>query len=314
MSEFAVDINDVSKRFGEVRSLQGLTLQIEHGAVFGFLGPNGAGKTTTLRVLLGLVRPDAGRASVLGLDCLAEARSVRRQVGVLLEADGLYERLSAVDNLTLFCRIHHLPRAEWDGRIESLLRSFDLWMRRQEMVATWSRGMRQKLAVARALLHKPRVLLLDEPFAGLDPVAAVDLRSRIVALARQAGVTVVITTHDLGHVEKACSHVAVIQAGRIIASGTPDALAAPAKHLEVEVTGQGLRDEILGAMRAEKIVIAYTLNGRSARITCTREAGERLATELVQRGVVLQELRTVQGSLEEAFLSLMSGDPEKGRS
>ncbi len=305
MSDAAIVASGVCKSFGAVNGLDRLELRVPVGAVFGFLGPNGAGKTTTLRALLGLVRTDSGELRVLGLDPRREAQQIRAQVGVLLESDGLYDRLSATQNLAYHGRIHHLGAAALAERAEQLLRGFDLWERRGQPVVTWSKGMRQKLAIARALLHKPRLLLLDEPFSGLDPVAASDLRAEIVRLAREHAVTVMVTTHDLAHVEKACDEVAVIRAGHVIASGRPDELGTRSRDLEVEVTGAGLTEAVLAALVEAGVLLSFTLADGVGRARCTPEMRPRLGTELVGRGVVLEELHTVRASLEDAFLSIM---------
>jgi ABC-2 type transport system ATP-binding protein len=307
----AVELQNISMSFGAVRALEGLTLTVPRGTVFGFLGPNGAGKTTTLRILLGLLRPLGGSALVLGLDPAVDGMRVRGQVGVLLENDGLYDRLSAVDNLEYHGRIHHLARDVRKTRSEELLRSFDLWDRRDNRVNTWSKGMRQKLAIARTLLHRPPLLLLDEPFTGLDPVAAADLRTNIVNLAREDGATVFLTTHDLAHVEKSCTQVAVLKGGRVLAAGAPDELAAGRSAQEVAVAGSGLTDELLAAMKRDGLIQSFeratdaSARPNAARVTCAPESRARLGTELMQRGVVLEELHTVRASLEDAFLSLM---------
>jgi ABC-2 type transport system ATP-binding protein len=219
VQKLAISATKVRKRFGSIASLDGLDLAVPEGSVFGFLGPNGAGKTTTLRALLGLVRADSGQMSVLGMDPAVQAQEIRRQVGVLLEGDGLYDRLSAWRNLDYHGRIHHLPRPDRHARIREMLERMRLWDRRDQMVVTWSKGMRQRLAIARALLHRPRLLLLDEPFSGLDPEAAVELRAQIVSLASEQGMTVFLTTHDLAHVEKACQEVAVLVAGKVLRWG-----------------------------------------------------------------------------------------------
>jgi ABC-2 type transport system ATP-binding protein len=320
----AIDLAGVSKRFGAVQALDQLSLRIEKGTIFGFLGPNGAGKTTTLRCLLGLVRADAGQLRVLGLDPVRDGREIRRRVGVLLTDDGLYDRLSAWQNLDFHARIHHLPKGERQQRIEELLGSFDLWQRRAEPVSRFSKGMRQKLAVARSLIHRPVLLLLDEPFSGLDPMAAVELRGRIAGLARQQEVTVLLTTHDLAHVEKLCQRVAVIRQGRIIAEGTPDELRAPGtgSMVELEVAGEGLSAEVLSALQAAGVLAGYEMNGGgTARVRCHPEQRRRLAAELVNRGVAIDRLNVVGSSLEEAFLALFAeGDgaaspqPESGES
>lgn len=305
-NQIAIHISQVSKRFGATQSLDQLSLRVEKGDVFGLLGPNGAGKTTTMRALLGLVRPDEGRISVFGIDPQSQAVQIRRLTGVLLESDGHYERLTAWNNLDLHGRIWHLPSSVKNQRGEELLRSLDLWERRHERVITWSKGMRQKLAVSRALLHKPRLLLLDEPFSGLDPAAAVELRDRIVTMAREDGVTVLITTHDLAHVEKACNRVAIIEHGSIIAEGSPDGIGSKNSLPELEVRGPGLDERVLGEMRREGIILSFRMIGTAARIECTHEGRDLIGAELIRRGIVIEELRTIGNSLEDSYLSLMS--------
>jgi ABC-2 type transport system ATP-binding protein len=306
VTALAIEAQGLVKTFDGRRALDGLDLAVPVGSVFGFLGPNGAGKTTTVRCLLGLLRPTSGRLAVLGRDPATEGDAVRASIGPLLDADGLYDRLSARENLEYHARLRHLRPAERPARIEEMLRSVDLWDRRREPVMGWSRGMRQKLAVARALLHRPPLLLLDEPFTGLDPAAAVDLRERIVRLAREQAVTVLLTTHDLAHVEKACTDVAVVRAGRVVASGTPAGLTDGAGLPEVLVTGDGLTSAVLEKLVTAGHVIRYRMEGEaSARVVCASASRPLLATELVHGGVRLTELATVRGSLEDAFVALM---------
>jgi ABC-type multidrug transport system ATPase subunit len=279
-----IQLHDVRKRFGERVSLDGLSLDVRGGEVFGLLGPNGAGKTTTLRTLLGLVRPDGGTVRILGRDPASDGAAVRLSVGVLLESDGLYDRLTALENLRLFGRIFGLGGPTLAGRVEEQLRTFELWDRREDTVAGWSRGMRVRLALARAMLHGPRLLLLDEPFAGLDPAAAVVLRNELVALARRDGTTVLVTSHDLAHVERSCERVAVIVDGRVVAAGTPAELAAREATVAIEVLGEGLTAEVLEAMRSRGVVRSFTLVAGGAEVVCEPAARARLATELVGSG------------------------------
>jgi ABC-2 type transport system ATP-binding protein len=307
----AIEIENVSKCFGKTRSLDSLTLSVERGTLFGFLGPNGAGKTTTLRTIIGLLRPDSGSLRVLGCDPGIDGDTVRARTGALFENDGLYDRLSAEENLQYHARIRGLPDRERRERIRELLAEFDLQSRRREPVARWSRGMRQKLAIARALLHRPELLLLDDPFAGLDPAAAVELREMLIALVASDGTSLFITSHDLAHIEKACTRVAVIRAGRVVATGAPAELAGSSSDIEVEITGAGLSDEVLSAVKREGLLVSYTMDNGQARVTCTTETRARLATELVQRGVVVEEVRNRRSSLEEAFLSLMQHEEEQ---
>ncbi len=194
------------------------------GIVFGFLGPNGAGKTTTIHLLLGLLEPTTGQARVLGFDTRTQAEAIRARSGALLEFAGLYERMSAQDNLDFYGRIYQMPAPARRARIKELLTHLDLWDRRRDLVSTWSRGMKQKLAVARALFHHPPLVFLDEPTAGFDPLAAAALRDDLASLVAREGVTVFLNTHNLTEAEKLCAQVGVIRQGKLVTVGAPDEL------------------------------------------------------------------------------------------
>ena len=313
MSGAAVVLEGVAKRYGSKIALERLDLTVPSGEVSGFIGPNGAGKTTMLRVLLGLVGRDAGTVSVLGHDPRVDPSAVRAQVGVLLDHDGHYDRLTAHQNLTFHARAHGLDAHEVHKRVESSLREHNLWDRRDDRVLHFSKGMRQKLAVARALLHRPKLVLLDEPFTGLDPAAAIELRGRLRALARDEGTTVLLTTHDLHHVERVCDHVTVIRAGRTVTAGTTDELLAREQGdvVDVIVAGEGGIVEALQAMRAENLLLAFhpTPEADRAIVSCTETQRRRLGTELVRRGIALEELSPRRVTLEETFVKLVTREP-----
>ena len=202
MSDCAIRSIALTRDFQTVRALDHLDLEVPVGSLFGFLGPNRSGKTKTIRLLLGLLEPSTGRAEVLGLDTQREAHAIRQQSGALLEHHGLYEQLTAADNLEFAGRAWRLSRAQRSGRAEELLRAVGLWDRRHEAVEGWSRGMKQKLAIARALLPRPKLLFLDEPAAGLDPITAVMVRDALRVLTTEAGVTVFLTTHTWPRLRK----------------------------------------------------------------------------------------------------------------
>ena len=204
MLDCAIRCVGLTRDFRTVRAIDRLDLEVPVGSLFGFLGPNGSGKTTTIRLLLGLLEPSEGRAEVLGFDTQRDAHAIRERCGALLEHHGLYERLTAADNLEFAGRALRLPRAERRRRSEELLRTVGLWDRRHQAVEGWSRGMKQKLAIARALLSKPSLIFLDEPTAGLDPIAAVSLRDELRSLTSEADVTVFLTTHNLAEVQTVC--------------------------------------------------------------------------------------------------------------
>jgi len=308
MGETVIRADQLSRTFQTVRALDRLDLEVPAGIVFGFLGPNGAGKTTAIRLLLGLLEPTAGSATVLGHDVGRDSHRIRERAGALLEHPGLYERLSAEDNLGFYARVWKLGAAACDARIRELLEPLGLWDRRREPVGQWSRGMKQKLAVARALLHRPALLFLDEPTAGLDPVAAAALRDDLGTLVRREGVTVFLTTHNLAEAERLCARVAVIKQGRLLAVGNPDELTAR-RTARVEVTGRGFTDALLADLgRREEVSRAVLRDGRLT-IELTR-AGDvaPLVSLIVQAGASVEEVRKDRASLEDVFLTLMEED------
>lgn len=295
----------LTRDFPRVRAVDGLALEVPAGIVFGFLGPNGSGKTTTIRLLLGLLEPTSGGAEVLGLDVRTKADVIRARAGALLEHTGLYERLSAVDNLEYYGRIARMPAADRTARIQDLLSQFGLWDRRTETVGAWSRGMKQKLAVARALLHRPPLIFLDEPTASLDPVASAALRDDLARLAAREGVTVFLTTHNLAEAERLCARVAVIREGRLLAVGPPAELNAR-QNLRVRIAGRGFSNEVVARLRALPDVTAVAVEG--SRLAVDLREGTDMApvvSFLVQQGAAIEEVHREQASLEDVFLTLM---------
>jgi ABC-2 type transport system ATP-binding protein len=304
--KLAIQTDRLTRTFGAVRAVDDLTLNVPAGIVFGFLGPNGSGKTTTIRLLLGLLNPTAGRAEVLGHDTLKEGQVIRECAGALLEHNGLYERLSAEDNLDFYGRVWHLSSGERHERIHELLSHLGLWDRRKEHVGAWSRGMKQKLAVARALLHRPSLVFLDEPTAGLDPKATVALRDDLVSLTAREGVTVFLTTHNLAEAEKICSQVGLIRNGRLLAIGSPADLRARSGAPQAEIIGAGFSDAVVAALRQRPEVAA--VERFDARLTIGLKAAGSVAplvSLLVQSGVQIEEVHKGEASFEDAILALI---------
>lgn len=306
MSLTAIKTRNIGRQFGTVTALNNVSFEVPRGIVFGFLGPNGSGKTTTIRVLLGLLKPDQGSAQVLGYDAQSEGNQVRQRCGALLEHSGLYERLSAVDNLELFGRMWHIPRTERSQRIQRLLQDLNLWDRREDQVGTWSRGMKQKLAVARTMLHNPELIFLDEPTAGLDPVAAAALREDLLNLVKSQGVTVFLTTHNLAEAEKMCSQVAVIRTGELLTVASPDELRLQQGGARLEVVGSGFTDAVISGLNARNEIVKVEQVDHHLAIDLKGEinSGE-LVQYLVSNGVMIEEVRKGKASLEEAFLNLL---------
>lgn len=227
-TDLAIETRGLTRVFGARNAIVDLDLRIPRGEIFGLLGPNGSGKTTTIRLLLGILEPSAGSASVLGFDTRRHAQDIRTRCGALLEHNGLYERLSAWNNLELFARIWGIPRPARQSRVEELLDRIGLLDRRNEPVAAWSRGQKQKLAIARAMLHRPQLLFLDEPSAGLDPIAAKALRQDLARLVEQEAITVFLTTHNVSEAERLCARIGVLVAGRLVSCATPAEIAGSA--------------------------------------------------------------------------------------
>jgi ABC-2 type transport system ATP-binding protein len=208
----AIRIECLGRRFGDLWALRGVDLELAPGEVFGLLGPNGAGKTTTVRLLTSLIAPTEGRAWVDGYEVTTDADLVRARIGILTETPGLYDRLTATQNLDFFARLHGLDPTTRTERIERFMRLFELWDRRDDLAGTFSKGMKQKLAIARALIHEPSVVFLDEPTAALDPEAAFVVREAIASL-RGAGRTIVLCTHNLDEAERLCDRIGFVRGG-----------------------------------------------------------------------------------------------------
>jgi ABC-2 type transport system ATP-binding protein len=315
MTQVALQTEQLTRTFGAVRAVDDLSLTVPAGIVFGFLGTNGAGKSTTIRLALGLLAPTSGRIAVFGHTLPAEGQAVREQSGVLLEHTGLYERLSARDNLDLYGRVWHMPAAERTARAQDLLTHFGLWERRDQAVGAWSKGMKQKLAVARALFHRPRLLFLDEPTSGLDPLAAAALRDDIAALARQEGTTVFLTTHNLAEAETLCSLIGIVRAGRLVAFGSPEALRARVGRSNVEIFGAGWTAAGLARVRALPQVARVTEEPNRLVVAFTKNSLEEPAPvvgELVAAGAQIEAVRRGNASLEDAFLALMEDTNASG--
>ncbi len=301
-----IHTDHLQKIFDGVRAVDGISFDVPKGAIFGFLGPNGAGKTTTIRLLLGLLEPTGGRAEVLGLDTRTQSDEIRRRSGALLEHTGLYERLSAEDNLDFFGRVWHIPADQRARRIQELLTTFGLWERRKDAVANWSRGMRQKLGVARTLMHRPELVFLDEPTAGLDPLASAALREDLSDLAQRQGVTVFLTTHNLAEAEKLCQLVAVIREGKLLMIGSPDELRLRQGGHRLEVVGRGFSAEVLNMLRQRPEVAG--VENADHHITMELKGDpdtSDIVRSLIQAGVQVDEVRKGAASLEEVFLESM---------
>ena len=306
MSQYAIETTGLSRRFGQLVAVNDVTLQVPRGAILGFLGPNGAGKTTMIRLLLGLLSPSAGSAGVLGYDTRTQADAIRQRTGALLEHSGIYERLSAQDNLEFYGRVWRLPPAQRAARIKELLGELGLWERRREIAGAWSRGMKQKLAVARALLHRPELLFLDEPTAGLDPVASAALHDGLSALAGSEGVTVFLTTHNLAEADKLCSLVGVIRQGSLLAVDSPARLRSRMSQPRVEIIGSGFSEQALSLVRGlPDVTSVQVADGRLVLDLLQATNMAPIVSALVGAGAQIEEVVKDKASLEDVFLTLV---------
>ncbi len=240
MADLIIETRDLVKKFGKFTAVNGLSLEVPAGSIYGFVGPNGAGKTTTMRMLTTLTRPTSGQAWVGGHSVTEQPRAVRRAIGYMPDEFGVYDDMRVWEYLDFFAACYDIPETERRRLIEDLLQLVDLSHRRDDMVDKLSRGMKQRLSLARTLAHDPAVLILDEPASGLDPRARVEIRELLVELARM-GKTIFFSTHILADVGEICTHIGIVEAGQMIAQGSmADMRAQLQPHREITVT---LRDE-----------------------------------------------------------------------
>lgn len=306
MQELAIQTSHLSRSFGPILAVDDLSLEIPSGIVFGFLGQNGAGKTTTIHILLGLLASTQGQATVLGFDTKTHSNEIRYRTGSLLEHAGLYERMSAEDNLDLYGRIYHMSAGDRKARIKELLTHLELWDRRKEQVGKWSRGMKQKLAVTRAMFHRPHLIFLDEPTAGFDPVAAANLRNDLEGLVKREGTTVFLNTHNLEEAEKLCALVGIIRKGKLLALGSPDDLRSKRGGSQVEIVGRNFSDQVQQILREQAEVVSVDIqNGHLILRLHSEMQVSHIISLIVQNGGEVEEVRKGAASLEEAFISLM---------
>jgi len=302
---YAIRTENLNRRFGKLKAVDSLSLAVSPGTVFGFIGPNGSGKTTTIRLLLGLLDPDEGKAEVLGFDTQKQPDQVRTRCGALLEYNGLYERLSAADNLDYYGRIWHMSKSDRKTRVQQLLTPLELYERSREPIGLWSRGMKQKLAVARTLMHRPELIFLDEPTAGLDPVASAALRDDLRTLAEGEGVTIFLTTHNLADVEKLCGQVGVINHGQLLAMGSPDELRSRMSVPRLSLTGK-FPPQAIEQIKANPLVNKMELDSDRLVLDLTDLArSHEIVSLLVLAGAEIDEVQKERANLEEVFLNLV---------
>jgi len=300
-----VTVSGVSRRFGPVEALRDVTLEVPSGQVTGLLGHNGAGKTTLVRVLTGLLRPDRGSVSVLGLDPVADGRELRHRVGVLGETPGLDELLSVRENLEVAALLVGIPRSDVGRRIEDVLEQLGMAEHTDRRIRGLSAGLRQRVALARAIIHDPELLFLDEPATNMDPVASLGVRTLMRRWAHELGRTVVVCTHDLREVAQTCDRVAILEHGRVLAMGSPNELV-----LQVAVR-PGVRIAVgAGAIDAARDVVTAsghectTLDGTVTVEDVEPDEVPALVARLVGARVPVRAVIPSGPTLEDAYVAL----------
>ena len=301
----AIDVRGLNKAFGSLQAVRDFGITVEKGRICGFLGPNGAGKTTTLRMLCGLLKPDGGEGTVLGLDVLSQARAIKRRVGYMTQKFSLYEDLSIAQNLVFMARVHELDHGQ--QRVESALQKLGLIDRRAQLAGTLSGGWKQRLALAAATLHEPDLLLLDEPTAGVDPEARRTFWDEIHALAAD-GMTVLVSTHYMDEAER-CHEIVYIAAGRILARGTADEIIDSAELVTFLAEGPGA-DRLAPQLRGQPGVEMATAFGTTLHVS----GRDRTALEAAIAPLRVAPMRwsETRPSLEDVFIHLIAGLKQDG--
>jgi ABC-2 type transport system ATP-binding protein len=305
----AVTIRGMVKNYGQLRAVDELDLDVPRGGIHGMVGPNGAGKTTTMLAIATLLEPDAGMLRVFDTDPVTDPRSVRATVGFVPDVFGLYDGLSCAEYLDFFASAYEVPRDERAALVDVLLELVQLDHKRDVDVAGLSRGMQQRLSLARGLVHDPQLVVADEPASGLDPRARVELREILLELGRR-GVTVVISSHILAELDELCDHVAIIEAGKVLAQGSPDAIRATVGSAHT-VTVRVLGGEVALAAAAGVASSAgvHHLDGDRLVVELLggAEAAADLLAGLVTAGCRVVEFREERVGLERLFLSVTDG-------
>jgi ABC-2 type transport system ATP-binding protein len=311
-----IEVQGLTRFYADRPAIQDLTFSVPRGQVLGFLGPNGAGKSTTMRILTGYLGPGSGTATVAGFDVVNQSLDARRRIGYLPETTPLYKEMRVAAFLDMMCRLRGVPASRRRARVDVAIEACGLAERRHEVIGRLSRGLRQRVGLAQAIVHDPEVLILDEPTAGLDPAQTRETRELIVALGRQH--TIVLSSHILPEVSATCERVLIINNGRLIADDTPANLArsvARGQGAEIEMVVVGDRAEIerrVGALPGvEKVAISPMGDGPWRVVVEASKADMRdeLARAVVEAGFGLRELQARTLSLEDVFMHLTTEEP-----
>lgn len=304
-----IDTYELTKDFGDFRAVDNVTLRVEAGEVMAMLGPNGAGKTTTVRMMTSILKPSSGWAKIAGFDVVTQAEEVRSHVGVLTEQHGLYERMQGLEYLDFFGRIYHLPAQDRKKRALSLMERFGLGDALNKRLGEYSKGMKQKLALVRSMLHNPPVLLLDEPTSAMDPQSAKQVRDAIIELQRDEARTFLITTHNLTEAQWLANRIGIIRHGRIIAKGTFEELAMsfvgePIMELKVNGRINGLEKDLNDMVTVDSVGI----NWMRYKVADPYISNPLIMKKLVEMGVEVVTLSPTTKTLEDIYLQVVKED------
>ena len=298
-----IRLEGISKQLGKREILRDVSFTVKQGDIFGYLGPNGAGKTTTIRILLGLLRPTSGKATILGEDVSRD--EARRKVGFVLESDGLYDNKTAEENLWYYARIYGMAKPA--ERIDRILNLVELWDRAKDKVGTYSKGMRQRLALARAMTHNPELLVLDEPTAGVDPSGQIEVREVILNMAHKEGRTIFLSSHNLDELQRICNRIALIDRGEIKLYGELEQLQREMSGNKVEIeTTEAIAEPLFSELKS---LSHLGLRERKDKtLTFVLQEGIRvpdIVSLLVKRWVDIEEVSKKEASLEEIYSAIL---------
>jgi ABC-2 type transport system ATP-binding protein len=313
MDDYAVEVVDLTKRFGDFTAVDGVTFSIRRGEIFGFLGPNGAGKTTTIRMLLGLLRPTSGHATVLGYDIVRQAETIRRHIGYMSQRFSLYQDLTVSENLDFYGRTYGVRGERLRGRKRFVIHMAGLEGRERELTRNLSGGWKQRLALGAAILHEPEMLFLDEPTAGVDPISRRAFWDLLYQLAED-GTTVFVTTHYMDEAEH-CQDLAFIHNGRIIAQGAPEEIKIDKMRGQVLEIDCPQPDVAIGVLRQMGTFEEVALYGALIHVVAegVAEHRPRIAQALAEAGVRVRAMDVISPSLEDVFISSVRNNVGSGR-
>jgi len=310
-SESAIEVTNLTKHYGDIVAVDRISFDVKRGEIFGFLGPNGAGKTTTLRLLTGQTKPTSGVGTVAGYDIIHESIKAKEHAGVVPEVSNIYDEMSAWDNLIFAAQLYGVPRNERDKRAKELLELFGLYERRKDRVGNFSKGMKRRLTIAAALIHKPEMLFLDEPTTGLDVQSSRMIRNLIKEL-NQRGATIFLTTHYIEEADQLCQRVAIINQGKIVALDNPEKLKATVEEQHVIEISFSPSDNLEDKLRGLNYVSDVSRVGDKFRLYV--EDASEVVPLLIDFGrknnLRIISINTLKPSLEDAFVKITGLSPE----